>query len=241
MDEIGVLNYWKSLIDDEETVKIWDQILNENDEFRKVPEGFFSLYRPDGVGLEKVFCVVKKGDKILKRILEIYEATSSEYSGCDWHFVIRKPKVVSEKELRNIAKEYISNVIQMAKILNDDYFDNFIKNPPRIEIVKGEAPQKVTDEYSEFDLDCGVYELAHEFIDSITPKESFALLFHEPLYQMTCSYDIVHYVLWPLYEHGSKISDPFKVFVEIWKLDAELRYNPDENIFGVYVKEIKDN
>jgi hypothetical protein len=58
-------------------------VLEGNDPFRLVPEGFFSIFRPNGSGLSQVFKVINKGDEILKRVLEIYEATSEDYDGGD--------------------------------------------------------------------------------------------------------------------------------------------------------------
>lgn len=237
MNELEVLDYWKSLIEDEEFIEIWEDLLEEEDPLRRVPEGFFSMFRPDGNGLNEFFKVINKGDEILKRVLEIYEATSEEYGGSDWYCVVRKPKITSKDNIESIAKEFVYKVIEMAKPFDDEYFYKFINNPPKIQVMQGTPPDKTTDECSEFDFDTGFYELMHNYMDEMVGEESNAELFKEPLYQMTCSYEIVYYVLWPLYKEESEIEDPFKPFIELWKLDAEYRFDVENNIFNVFVKE----
>lgn len=239
MNELEVLDYWKSLIQDKEFKKIWEEVLEDGDPLKGVPEGFFSMFRPNGAGLNKFFSVINKGDEILKRILEIYKETSRNYDGTDWYFVVRKPKMTSKENIESISKEFISKVTQMAKSLNDDYFYQFINTPPKIQVIQGDCPQKTTDEYSEFDFDTGFYELMHNYMDEMVGEESNAMLFREPLYQMACSYEIVYYVLWPLYEAESEIEDPFKPFIELWKLGADYNFDRESNIFNVYVKEYK--
>ncbi|MCB2313368.1 hypothetical protein LGL55_19785 [Clostridium tagluense] len=235
MNELEVIEYWKSLIKDEEFINIWEEILEENDPLRKVPEGFFSMFRPNGTGLNKVFKGTNKGDEILKRVLEIYEATSEDYDGSDWYFVVRKPKITSKDNIESIAKGFLYNVIEMAKSLDDEYFYKFINNPPKIQVIEGTCPKKVTDEYSEFDFDIGVYELMHNYMDEMIGEESDAVLFREPLYQIACRYEIVYYVLWPLYKNESEIEDLFKPFIELWKVAAKYSFDIENNILNIWI------
>ncbi len=238
MTEEEILLYWMSLIDDEEMLEHWKNIIVDDDPLRKVPEGFFSMFRPNGDGLDKFFEKINKGNEILKRLLEIYEATSTDYDSCDCYFIEKSPRLVSKETIRNIAVEYLARVSEIARIMEDTYFDSFISVMPGIEVVEGSALKKTTNEYSDFDLDCGVYELMGDFIHSLKPEESHALLFKEPLYQIACSYDIVRYVLWPLYENKCGLKDPFKPLVELWKHNAELRFNSESHVLSVYVKEL---
>lgn len=239
MTEAEILEYWMSLIDDEEILALWKDIAAGNDPFRKVPEGFFAMFRPDGERLSPFFQKVYKGDEILKRVLEVYEATSPGYDPCDWYFVVRSPRPASREAIEKIAAEYLTSICEIAGIMEDAYFNSFVNRPPGIEVVEGNAPEKTTDAYSEFDLDCGVYELTGDFVRSLEPEESHALLFEEPLYQMACSYDIAHYVLWPLYESKCALKDPFKPFAALWKHNAELRFDREDNTLRVYVKKLK--
>ncbi|GCD10056.1 hypothetical protein [Clostridium tagluense] len=132
-------------------------------------------------------------------------------------------------------EEFLYNVIEMAKSLDDEYFYKFINNPPKIQVIEGTSPKKVTDEYSEFDFDIGVYELMHNYMDEMIGEESNAVLFREPLYQMACSYEIVYYVLWPLYKNESEIEDPFKAFIELWKLNAKYSFDIENNILNIWI------
>lgn len=239
MDELEVVDYWKSLIEDDEFIEIWEEVSDENDPLRRVPEGFFSMFRPDGTGLNKFFKVLNKGDEILERVLEIYEATSEEYDGSDWYFIVGKPKITSKDNIEKIAKDFLYKVIELARALDDEYFHMFINNPPNIQVIQGSLPEKTTDKSRKFNFDTGFYELMDNYMDAMIPEESNAVLFEEPLYQMTCLYQIVYYVLWPLYKEESEIEDPFKPFIELWKLDAKYNFDIENNILNVFVKELK--
>lgn len=42
MNELEVLDYWKSLIEDEDFLEIWEDLLEEDDSLRRVPAVFSS-------------------------------------------------------------------------------------------------------------------------------------------------------------------------------------------------------
>ncbi|MHC1684303.1 MAG: hypothetical protein AB6733_15310 [Clostridiaceae bacterium] len=237
MNKSEIIYYWMSIIDDKNFLDIWKDVLRDDDSSRVIPEEFFSIFRPSGNNLDKVFKPIKEGKEIQERILEIYNATSKGYHISDYYFEVRKPKITSINEIHDITEKYIKNVIRISEKIDKGHFDRFIKSPPRIEIVQGLYTDKNSD-----GLDFGivVYDLMQEFVNSLKPIDSHALLLKKPLYHMACNYDIVHYVLWPIYKNGSFLEDPFKPFVELWKLGAILRFDIDNNILKIFVNDLKE-
>ena len=112
--------------------------------------GFFLKYRPDGKGVEAVFEGVERGDEILVRLLQFYEA-ADEGKETDWYFKILDPPATSSDEAKRLVIEYLEKMLSFAR--EDDtgsseakrlvkLLGKFLKRTPKIEITEGEAPRR---------------------------------------------------------------------------------------------------
>jgi hypothetical protein len=217
--------------EDAELIEHLAKIEEKKDYYELIPATFFYSYQKKEE-LEKIFNVLNKGKEVLPRLMEIYAATE----GSEYSYFIPNYKNVTKNEVSLLMQQYLQNLLQMIQLMEDDYSTDFLeelkKSPPQIEIIKGEGPKSSPSDDDEFEG--SVYELQHEFIYSLD-EDFLADRFSEALYQMACSYDIVHFVLWPYYEKNSKIKDPFRTLIELWKIGADLKFDYTRNTILVYV------
>lgn len=263
------ITYWKSLFpDDTKLTKYWNSVLKQDDPDDLLPAWFFNRFKPDGEGLEAVFNVIPNGEEIHKRILEVFQIAGA---GNSRYFLVQNPELITQRELEELAHEFITRVAKMAGICKDYYENEFLEkfaaNSPAFRIVEGKPPKMdYEDEFQE-----SVYELKNEFADYIdrepgaerrkvlTTDEYFAMIrdpnyqkpekkeetkeqayyYSEALYQMAASKDLVHYVLWPLYEN-SPIPDAYRPFFDLWRLDIEVQMDVEKNELIFYVKKLQD-
>jgi len=230
MTESEIINYWKSLITNKDTLEHWDRLLLRNEPENKVPESFFSCFRPFGDGIEKVFSVIDKGNEIAQRAKEIFMATSVGYEPGDWYFLVKNPPDRNDEKIHYLTKNYLNSITEIAGFMENEALYNLSNKIQNIEIIDSKAPLQTNDDKLELEL----YDMMSDFRWQLKIENSVMLL-EEALYQMTCLYDVAYYILWPLLGESSEFPDPFKASVELWKLNYEVRLD-DYFKIKVYLK-----
>lgn len=195
--------------------------------------GFFQRFRPDGRGLSRAFEGVAGGDEILARLLEVYRATADGGRGGgdrDGYFVVRDPIATPASRAEDLIRRHLGRVAAMAEAVGDGELTSLLGCPLRIEVAEGEAPWPPGEDAPE----SLIYEAIGEFMDSLTPLESDALLMREGLYTIACDYNLQYHCLWPLYRHASTIEEPFGPYFALWERGLGYRFT-DEADVRVYV------
>ena len=191
--------------------------------------GFFQAFRPQGDGLLKAFEGVTKADEILPRLLEIYQVTTDGYPE-DAYFVIRKPLPLSRELALGFASSHIRKCLDIAKEMGRDDLVQLLQLYHRMEVVVGDKPWPPRQDESEVDLD----EVVIDFMLSLKPLKSQALLLSDALYSMACDTYIRDYIFWPLFRNSTIVADPFAPYFNLWKHGAGLRLESD-HLLKVYL------
>jgi hypothetical protein len=210
-----VLRRWKALAGDT-SARPWE------------PEdtaGFFQLFRPSGDGLEAAFEGIEAADEILPRLLEVYEATAEGWDE-DPYFIVSKPRPIPASRAKDLLGSHLERVAAMARAVGDDELMRLLARPLRLEVGWGETPWPPGDD----DPETTIYEATGDFMRSLTPRESHALLMEEGLYTLACDYNLRHHILWPLYRHASGIDEPFGPYFELWKHGAGYRFTGEREV-----------
>lgn len=195
--------------------------------------GFFQCFRPDGRDLPEVFEGVVGADEILPRLLEVYQATADgwEANGVyDGYFIVRNPHPLSVSRATGLLRQHLERAAAIAEAIGCDELAVLLGSPFRLETVEGQAPWPPGDNGSE----TLIYEAIGDFMRSLTPRESDALLMEEGLYTLACDSNLQHHILWPLYRHDTTVEEPFQPYFDLWKHGARYRL-ASEHTARVYV------
>jgi hypothetical protein len=217
MTKLQRLAYWKEIAHDPSPVP-W---INEEDDLF----AYFQRFRPHGLGVEKVFEGVERGDEILKRLLPFYKHTK-EGAKRDMYFMVRKPQVTTSQELIEILTRYFNVVTQMA-IASDDWQVVTLLGSLEIHTKKAEPPPHPDDPEPHFAM---IYDTVSDWILALKPAASDAYLLKEAFYSMACDYQLADYILWPIYRESTPILEPFAPCFELWIREAEFRFTNSKSV-----------
>lgn len=183
--------------------------------------GFFQAFRPDGAGLEGVLNDVAGGAEILSRLQRIYEATAPGWDRRDAYFVVRRPQPFDPARLEEVAWEHLSRMRDISLVIGNADLTSFLRSCTRIHVVPGRDSGVASES------DVLLHEAVADFMSSLSPIESKALLLKEALYAIACDYLIQHHVLWPVYRRSASIEEPFRSYFELWSHGARCRLSGD--------------
>lgn len=203
-----MLNRWKTMAGDS-SPKPWDE---------DSTYAFFQIFRPHGEGVQAAFEDVVGGDEILRRLLDVYRATASTPG--DWYFVVRDPPPITRSRVLELLGLHLAKFAQMAAAIGDDDAARLLKTPFRLEAVEGQTPWPPTTD----DPEACVYDMRCDFMQSLEPQESHALLMEEAFYSIACDYYLSAHLLWPLYRHSTDIEEPFLPHFELWRHGVGYRF-----------------
>jgi hypothetical protein len=217
MTKLERLAYWKEVADDPSPVP-W---INEEDDLF----AYFQRFRPHGLGVEKVFEGVERGDEILKRLLPCYEHTK-ESAESHMYFIVLKPQVTTSDELIEILRTYFNSVTQMA-IASDAWDVVNLLGSVEIDTEKAEPPPHSNQPEPGFSM---IYDTVCDWIIDLKPVASDAILLKEAFYSMACDYELAGYIMWPIYRETTPILDPLAPCFELWIRGAEFRFTSDKSV-----------
>jgi hypothetical protein len=195
--------------------------------------GFFQRFRPHGAGVSAAFEGVEGADEILPRLLEVYEVTADgwQQGDCyDRYFIVRNPSPLTASHATGLLRLHLERLAAMSEAVGCDELTNLLGARLRLEAVEGEAPWPPGDS----DPETLIYEVTGQFMGSLTPRESAALLMGEGLYTIACDYNLQRHILWPLCRHATPIEEPFRPYFGLWKHGAAFRF-VDQQTVWVYV------
>jgi hypothetical protein len=182
--------------------------------------GFFQAFRPYGQDIPTVLEGVAGADEIVPRLLRIYAATAPGWNEHDAYFLVRRPKPLSQDQVRDLVLAHIQRFAEIAQQIDAIELIEILERPPKVVVVQGQAPWPPGPE----SVETLMYEARADFMASLTPSVSEALLFDEALYYLACDYSLRDYVLWPLYRPSTTIVEPFGPYFEMWTHGVDLRF-----------------
>ena len=223
----GLLDRWKAI----PAVAAHDE-----DEWEAEPPGHLLHYfRPDGVGLEDIVAGMAHSDEVLSRLRQVFEAARNGRPG-DMYFTIRKAPRIRAAELEALARQYLANVIAMAKLVGSRDAGFARRHRAAVTALAGRdvvvevhagVPPTLDAPSKTHPLQGFVYETATEFGHLHPPASEHAQLLAEPCYRLACSYELAHFVLWPTRGDGCPIADPFASYFELWRHGASIYFQDD--------------
>lgn len=181
--------------------------------------GFFQVFRPSGAGLTEAFEGVKRAEEILPRLLDVYRATESGWEPTDVYFRVRKPQGLQRDRARELVGTHLSQMVAIGRQVNNGDLLRLLEPLPRIEIVQGDTlplPDCAEPEIL-------IHEVRTDFMASLVPVSSPALLLDEALYHLANDCFLRDHILWPLYRHSTTIVEPFAEYFELWKHGSGIR------------------
>jgi len=169
--------------------------------------------------LEAVLADAAGGREILARLLEIYRVTAPGWDPTDAYFHVKKPEPLPSNQAPKWAQQHLQAMLSLARAVNNAEMKSMLGAPITVQVTRGAVPPPADE-----GPDMQIYELATDFIGSLTPVESDALLLAEAIYSMACDYFLQHHILWPLYRRSASVDEPFKPYFDLWKHGAACRF-----------------
>jgi len=205
----GSVERWRSILNQIEGAEAWSI------EDAQVHPRFFHAFRPDGRRLDEVFRGIHRGDEILERLRRVYAVAGHDLG--DMYFIVRNPAALSREKALNLGQAHVAAMRELAPTVR-----------LRVEVSQGQAP----DHHGRLETD--LYDARCDYVRTLEPEKSDALLLEEPLYHLACDYLLAHHLLWPLYRKASGLQDPFGPYFELWTAGAAVRYE-DPDLCRVWV------
>jgi hypothetical protein len=191
--------------------------------------GFFQLFRPLGDGVEAAFDGVAGAEDLLPRLLDVYRATAAGWSReghADAYFLVRHPLTLPRADVADLLRSHLGRLAAAAAEVGDDEASGLLGGPLRLEVVEGQTPWPPGDD----DPETLIYEMTGDFVRSLSPRPSHALLMGEAFYHIACDYGLRHHLLWPLYRHATDIEEPFLPYFELWRHGIGYRFVGEEKV-----------
>lgn len=179
----------------------------------------FSLFPPDGAGLEKICQPYEHGDEVLERLRKVYAECAAPGDEMPSAFKRQPMQPESQEKVESLLREHAAGRLAIAKRAKSDDGIECAGDPPKLIRLDDEDDVDRGNEDDMFmntellwalESECGPDEDAREGND----------LYHltEPLYQWAHSeYAVAHYVLWPLERGSSGLDDPHEAAYELLK------------------------
>lgn len=190
-------------------------------------EGYFQHFRPDGRGVEAVFEGVQLAEEILPRLMQVYEATARDFAPSDWYFEVKRPLASSAAEAQRLLEDDLGKMAEIARFQKDAELLASLDPLPSIRVEAGRGPPKQTDR-SSFELHLS--DAISDFVLSLKPRKSHALLLHEALSSIAASDKLADYILWPLYREASPVEEPFGPTFEMWRRGIDWSFEDDGRV-----------
>jgi len=194
--------------------------------------GFFQHFRPCGEGVEDVFEDVVLGDEISARIKTIYEATAEGYDPRDMYFEVKSPPAMAETEIKALVGSHVRNLLAIAKIEHNETVSSALDPLPKIELFNMD---EVAEEGDCESVESVIAEMCGDYLLGLSSVDSQALLLEEAFYSVASNYNLVCYLLWPLYRHAASINEPFEPIFELWRHGIRLQVLNDLSMIRVLV------
>ena len=233
---MDLISYWMELSKN-------DEFLYEGFESRKgltemIEPFFFHCFRPTGEALEMYFDKHLYGKEIFKRLKKIFDATATNEPGTAY-FIVDNAKILTETEIIALAENYIKSIRDMLQVMDEQN----ILSPEKIDvnIIEGCAPwDDRTKDFITNDngvTENNIYNIKGEYFDNFeTSSEFMQLHFCDCIYYMACCYDLVYYVLWPLFAEQSTIDNPYDAGFELWLCDLQAVF-ADNKTLNIYASQ----
>jgi hypothetical protein len=167
--------------------------------------------------------------------LEVYQATAWGWDQEDAYFVVKKPQPLSRERAAHLVTRHLQQFADIARETGNGQLLRLLEPLPRVEVVPGKTPWPPGQD----DPEVLIYEARTDFMTSLSPLSSYALLLDEALYHLACDYFLRDYILWPLYRQASTLVEPFGSYFELWKHGAGMRFVTDK-LVKVFVPALVD-
>ena len=238
VDEPNNLNFDPSLEELDETGRVlrrWQLHFGVSSKDKSWQEAedlsfLFQRFRPQGLEVEQ-FCTEMGCCAIAPRLLEIFQATSSNYPSekpFDAYFVVRAPQPATDEELLSLSNKYLNSIKEVATRISDGDSDMeaAFSALSTIAIRRGCEPPAESSY-----LQAAVNEALHDYFCRFQLGNPGATLLKEALYTMACDYNLVHYVLWPIAQANfeQNHTDPYSPYFELWKRGVDFRFEDQQS------------
>jgi hypothetical protein len=180
---------------------------------------FFQHFRPYGVGLSEAFEDVPEANKVLPRLLRVFETTAAGFQenlAQDAYFIVRHPLPISHERALQLTQAHFEKMQHLARTSTSTEWKRLLARAPTAEVVQGHVKNVVDIEGPQALLT----EIINDLILASKPRPSYLFLLDQAFYHIACDYFLRHYLLWPLYEQAFSLAEPFESYFELWRHGA---------------------
>ena len=238
---MDLATYWKELSKNDEFLKeSFEEYIDLSAGETVVPPFFFHCFRPTGEGLEIYFDKHPYGKEIFTRLKKIFDVTATNPPNTAY-FVVENAKVLTEAQIITLAKSYIQSMRDILQCMNDKSV--LSTEEITINIIKGCSPRcdnhyHITNDNN--NTHHAIYEIKGEYFNNFKTNNEFIILHDcDCIYYMACDYDLVYYVLWPLFAEQSTIHNPYDAGFKLWQYDLEAVFM-DNKTLNIYIKSYRN-
>ncbi|WP_164104278.1 apolipoprotein acyltransferase [Candidatus Laterigemmans baculatus] len=195
--------------------------------------GFFQAFRPDGVGLGKVFEGVPHGEELLARLHQVFAASGSGARGDgmrDAYFVVRQPANLPPQRVEAAGRQWLANLAELDQQIGSGELRELLEPLPRIRVLVGNPPKHPRDPAERSRLLLAINAFSERFVGPLRPSGDAALGLRQAYYYIACDAYLRDHLLWPLYRQVTGMSDPHEPYFQLWEHGIKFRIFNDEEI-----------
>jgi hypothetical protein len=188
------------------------EVEDKNDLF-----GFFSQFRPDGVGLEAISADSGVEGEVLARIRRVFAATAPGWAPGQLYFKIRRFEALDAASAQRIAGSYLMAFQRFVQYvgnaeLSDELAGVRVESHPPVEA------QEDTH------LPIAISECLGDFLAQQQPSRHELFLLKEALYSMAADYFLAAYMLRPVLPLEGDAGQALDEYFDIWRYGIKLKF-----------------
>jgi len=152
------------------------------------------------------------------------------------YFATDNSQILTENKIRTLAESYIQSMRNILQCMNNSSVLSTEKIA--INIIKGRSPRgdmhyHITNDNN--NTHHAIYEIKGEYFNNFETNNEFIILHDcDCIYYMACDYDLVYYVLWPLFAEQSTIHNPYDAGFKLWQHGLEVVFI-DKKTLNIYI------
>jgi hypothetical protein len=179
--------------------------------------GILDLYRPHGVGLERLLSGDGVEGRARARIQRVFDATAQDWKEGQGYFFIKRHDAIDGIAAVRIAREYLSGFRQLANYAGHVEVGRALSS---MEV----APTAPANRDRDDEFEVMMYECLTDFIRPFGRKDHEIFVLKEALYSIASDYFLSAYILWPAIELTVPLPGAMDRYFDMWRHGLKLKF-----------------
>lgn len=157
---------------------------------------------------------VPDGVDVAERVLWLRSVVGSGVSATgawDVYMVAREPAAVDAAALEVLVRQHYASMGALLREIGHTELAWRVEASVRVKRV--DPPERARRLEG---LEAELHEALSDYFSCFAAGEHPLLALHEAAYSIAASYEIREWVLWPMYRHSVRTTEPFRTAVQLW-------------------------